>query len=247
MLGHPADDGAFERHRADDGQRDLQGASRLKASVGEQPMEADGHAVTDDEVAADGEEQHGNRGQGAADRLRHDVGEREHRAEDDGAGDDLTERGAADLLPRGNERELGRMRNRVGFANRRVRVSLCLHAGTPRSGGLCCDTPPRSRAVQRSRDKTQRTESIIAGVGAGGVGWNRRSDIILIGSPLERCAGSVPALLLPRLPRSVKGMVIVCEHRGDSSLTEPCPNLAPAEKRRKTITGRDRGRKGDVP
>ena len=47
VVGHPTDQRALERHRPDQGEHDLEWPFGLEAAVGEQAVEADGHAVAD--------------------------------------------------------------------------------------------------------------------------------------------------------------------------------------------------------
>ena len=50
MIGHPPDRAPFEGHRAEDAEGDLQRPGGGEAPVRQQPVEADRHAVTDDDV-----------------------------------------------------------------------------------------------------------------------------------------------------------------------------------------------------
>ena len=47
MVGHPADQGALERHRAEDREDDLQRPAGLERPMGEETVESHGHTVTD--------------------------------------------------------------------------------------------------------------------------------------------------------------------------------------------------------
>ena len=129
VVGDPADDRTLERHRPEHRQDHLERPARLEAPVGEQAVEADGHAVGDHEVEGREQEQV-EPGHRLTDRLDGHEHRGERRPDQHDQRDQLAVEGRGHRSPP----DPGRDRRRGGRRGRRGRSGSELHLG-PRSVG----------------------------------------------------------------------------------------------------------------